>query len=534
MKKLFFFLALTVLTAGVLDSCTKDTSLSNSITGRRVDGTTYESIVTIKQQIDAINASIADLETIRAEIRTLTEAKIAQGEDITALKTADKTLETRIAELKEYVENELKNYATTDWVKAGFATLEQHQKTQEALADIDARIGSLDEKLTQAIREASDNLTAQIEALSDRISALEEMIQSVTIIPAYTDGSVEAYGAVLTINCIVEPVAAVTDLTEDNVTILVSKAKTKAIGYETVSVAKLTKDATKGELTIKADISNVTPAPNGQALMAALRFASGITHYTTELYPVYAARNVDVTDVGGAPTITIKADPDLPNVVGGKIPVAESFKVSKPTTIEVQGIGKVTFDATAAEKIKDNAEDAGATNILLKIEDVTTTKPVPNADVVYEVTMKTYDENGIEVFSEGKEDGVVTLEIPLDEDVAYVNSVTLVDADGNPITGGVVPGSEKFENNILTFQVNHFSKYAVDYVKKSEIVAVTGVTLNKNTLNLAVGGTETLIATVTPENATNKNVTWSSSNPAVGKPPTKYVVTPYKRSGSNF
>ena len=46
-------------------------------------------------------------------------------------------------------------------------------------------------------------------------------------------------------------------------------------------------------------------------------------------------------------------------------------------------------------------------------------------------------------------------------------------------------------------------------------VSVTGVTLNKSTLTLAVGGTETLTATVAPENATNKNVTWSSSASAV-------------------
>jgi formylglycine-generating enzyme required for sulfatase activity len=46
-------------------------------------------------------------------------------------------------------------------------------------------------------------------------------------------------------------------------------------------------------------------------------------------------------------------------------------------------------------------------------------------------------------------------------------------------------------------------------------VATTRVTLNKTTLSLAVGGQETLTATVQPSNATNKNVFWSSSNSAV-------------------
>jgi uncharacterized protein YjdB len=47
------------------------------------------------------------------------------------------------------------------------------------------------------------------------------------------------------------------------------------------------------------------------------------------------------------------------------------------------------------------------------------------------------------------------------------------------------------------------------------IVPVTGVTLNRNTLQLLVGSSDTLIATVLPANATNKNVTWASDSPSV-------------------
>jgi hypothetical protein len=46
-------------------------------------------------------------------------------------------------------------------------------------------------------------------------------------------------------------------------------------------------------------------------------------------------------------------------------------------------------------------------------------------------------------------------------------------------------------------------------------VAVTGVTLNRTSLDLAVGGSATLVATVSPSNASNKNVAWNSSNPGV-------------------
>ena len=43
-------------------------------------------------------------------------------------------------------------------------------------------------------------------------------------------------------------------------------------------------------------------------------------------------------------------------------------------------------------------------------------------------------------------------------------------------------------------------------------IAVTDVTLNKTATTLTVGGTETLTATVAPANATEKGVTWSTSN----------------------
>ena len=48
-----------------------------------------------------------------------------------------------------------------------------------------------------------------------------------------------------------------------------------------------------------------------------------------------------------------------------------------------------------------------------------------------------------------------------------------------------------------------------------ETVSVTGVTLNKTTLTLDIGASETLTATVAPSDATNKAVVWSSSNGAV-------------------
>lgn len=57
------------------------------------------------------------------------------------------------------------------------------------------------------------------------------------------------------------------------------------------------------------------------------------------------------------------------------------------------------------------------------------------------------------------------------------------------------------------------------------VVEVTGVSLNKNSLEVRVGDTETLVATVTPDNATSKVLTWTSSNPAIASVSDAGLVT---------
>jgi glucosylceramidase len=52
-------------------------------------------------------------------------------------------------------------------------------------------------------------------------------------------------------------------------------------------------------------------------------------------------------------------------------------------------------------------------------------------------------------------------------------------------------------------------------VATSSTVAVTGVSLSPTSANVSVGSTQQLTATVAPANATNKNVSWASSNPSV-------------------
>jgi len=66
-------------------------------------------------------------------------------------------------------------------------------------------------------------------------------------------------------------------------------------------------------------------------------------------------------------------------------------------------------------------------------------------------------------------------------------------------------------------------------------VAVTGVSVQPATMNLYAGGlTGTVVATIVPANATNKNVTWSSSNIAVATVSSTGVVTPLSVGTANI
>lgn len=62
--------------------------------------------------------------------------------------------------------------------------------------------------------------------------------------------------------------------------------------------------------------------------------------------------------------------------------------------------------------------------------------------------------------------------------------------------------------------------------KPKPIIGVTDILLNKDTLPISVNGTGEVIATISPDNATNKNITWTSSNETIA------TVTSHTTSGS--
>ena len=114
-------------------------------------------------------------------------------------------------------------------------------------------------------------------------------------------------------------------------------------------------------------------------------------------------------------------------------------------------------------------------------------------------------------------------------------SIKLTNATKN--SNGKVELSVKGTSSDPTIHMNYIIIRGENVVVPDPIVSVTGVELNKTSATLPVGETMELTPTVAPEDATNKNVTWSSSDgnvatvdstgkvTAVGKGTAKITVT---------
>lgn len=182
-------------------------------------------------------------------------------------------------------------------------------------------------------------------------------------------------------------------------------------------------------------------------------------------------------DIPSGASLTIDSGATLTN----EGTVTNSGTLTNNGKIENSGTLPDDIDGTAPPRITTTALDDGTVN--------TSYSETLNADgspTSWEVT-----------------DGSLPAGLTLDESTGLIS--------GTPTTAGT-----------STFTVKAANDYGSDSKELSIIiideqtdVPVTGVSLNTSTLNLIEGGTDTLTATVEPNNATNRNVTWSSDNPSV-------------------
>lgn len=85
------------------------------------------------------------------------------------------------------------------------------------------------------------------------------------------------------------------------------------------------------------------------------------------------------------------------------------------------------------------------------------------------------------------------------------------------VENGVVTGVSQGETNIVvtTKDGNYIKKCKVIILENKKTISVTGVSLNTKNYSMQVGDSGSLVSIITPSNATNKSVIWSSSDESV-------------------
>lgn len=120
--------------------------------------------------------------------------------------------------------------------------------------------------------------------------------------------------------------------------------------------------------------------------------------------------------------------------------------------------------------------------------------------------------------TEGKIAAAVTAylkENPIESSAVKTVNGTVPDADGNVEI--IIPDSSPNVNCLLTVE-------AITIGDGSETVAVTGITLDYNSISLNEGESMMLAASVLPSNATNTTIIWESSNNGIATVNNGYVT----------
>lgn len=171
-----------------------------------------------------------------------------------------------------------------------------------------------------------------------------------------------------------------------------------------------------------------------------------------------------------------------------------TWSSSDATIASVDLAGKVTAVKSGRVTITAKAGEKSATC------ELTITTPVENI---------TLDQTSVELV-EGE---TASLKATVSPDDADEKTVTWTSSNENVVTvssGGVATAVAEGSATITASAGGKSAMCQVQVQKK--VVAVTSVTMNKTSLSLTKGQTETLTATVLPEDATEKVVTWSSSD----------------------
>lgn len=283
-------------------------------------------------------------------------------------------------------------------------------------------------------------------------------------------------------------------------------ATNKTVKWSTSDEKIATVDATGKVTAIAPGTATITATTEdgGKTAACQVTVTSAVTGVTLNKTTLSLA-------VGASETLAAAVTPETaPNK-------AVTWATGDPKIATVDGAGKVTAIAPGTTTITVTTVDGGKT---AACQVTVTAAAIPVSGVSLNRPDLTLEVGASEVLS-----AAVAPENATNKNVKWTSSDTSVaTVDGAGKVTAVKKGT-----TTITATTEDGGKTAVCQVtvndKPPAVVPVTGVTLDKTAHTLKVGETVALQATVTPENATNKNLSWSTSDSNFAKVDASGVVT---------
>jgi len=307
----------------------------------------------------------------------------------------------------------------------------------------------------------------------------------------------------------------------------------KYVAVESVSVSPATLAMTEGEtkklLAVLSPSTASVKTVTWKSLNTAVAAGEATIRVTTEdggktadCVVTVKAKTVSVTGVsldrtsltlteGETATLTATVTPE--NATNKEV----TWSSNKTDVATVSASGVVTAKAAGNATITVTTADGSKT---------ATCAVTVKASVIH-VTGVTLDKTSLSL-EEGDTYPLIATVTPYnatDKSVSWVsNNTDVATVSSTGFVTAVSPGTAA-----ITVKTNDESKIATCVVIVSKkVISVTGVALNHTSLTLTEGETQNLVATVSPSNASNKDVTWTSNNTNVATVSSSGVVTAKK------
>lgn len=188
-----------------------------------------------------------------------------------------------------------------------------------------------------------------------------------------------------------------------------------------------------------------------------------------------------------------------------------TYKSSNTKVVTVDSYGLITTIGTGSATITVTANDNNFATAKCKV------------DVVVDVTGLSLNKAAHTVYA-GDTFTLVPTVYPLNATNKKVTWLSSDDSIASVNANGTVT-AKRAGNTVITCETDDGNFIDVCTLTVKKVIKTKSVSLNKLSFTLYVGRTRKLVATVSPENATNKALKWTSSNKKVAKVDQNGVVT---------